>query len=60
MEELTIRSTRAQKNLTEWSRRVAECRSSGMSVTRCCSEYNINPKTYYNWQKTGRHGTAGV
>ena len=51
MGELTIRGTRAQQNLMEWSRRVADCRSGGMSVTRWCSEHNVNPKTYYNWQK---------
>lgn len=51
MEELTIRGTRAQQNLMEWSRRVADCRSSGMPVTRWCSEHNVKPKTYYNWQK---------
>ena len=51
MEELTIRNMRTQQNLMEWSRRMAECRSSGMSVTRWCSEHNINPKTYYNWRK---------
>ena len=42
MEEITIRGTRAQQNLMEWSRRVADCRSSGMSVTRWCSEHNDN------------------
>lgn len=51
MEEITIRGTRAQQNLMEWSRRVADCRSSGMSVARWCSEHNVNLKTYYNWQK---------
>ena len=51
MEEITIRSTRAQRNLMEWSRRVADCRSSGLSVARWCSEHSVNPKTYYNWQK---------
>ena len=51
MGELTIRGTRAQQNLMEWSRRVADCRSSGMSVTRWCSEHNVKPKTYYSWQK---------
>ena len=51
MGEITIRGTRAQQNLMEWSRRVADCRSSGMSVTRWCSEHNVKPKTYYNWQK---------
>ena len=51
MEEITIRSTRAQRNFMEWSRRVADCRSSGLSVARWCSEHSVNPKTYYNWQK---------
>ena len=51
MEEITIRGTKAQRNLMEWSQRVADCRSSGMSVTRWCSEHNVKPKTYYNWQK---------
>ena len=51
MEELTIRGARAQRNLMEWSRRVADCRSSGLSVTRWCTEHNVKPKTYYNWQK---------
>ena len=51
MEEITIRGTRTQQNLMEWSRRVADCRSSGLSVTRWCAEHSIKPKTYYNWQK---------
>ena len=51
MGELTIRGTRAQQNLMEWSRRVADCHSSGMSVTRWCAEHNVKPKTYYTWQK---------
>ena len=38
MGEITIRGTRAQQNLMEWSRRVADCRSSGMSVTRWCAD----------------------
>ena len=51
MSELTIRSAKAQRNLLEWSQRVAECRSSGLSVTRWCAEHDIKPKTYFNWQK---------
>ena len=51
MEEITLRGTRAQRNLMEWSQRVADCRSSGLSVARWCSEHNVKPKTYYNWQK---------
>ena len=51
MEEITIRGTRAQRNLMEWSQRVADCRGSGLSVTCWCAEHGIKPKTYYNWQK---------
>ena len=48
---ITILGAKAQHNLMEWSQRVADCRNSGQSVSRWCSEHNINPKTYYNWQK---------
>ena len=51
MTELTIQSTTKQKHLLEWSRRVADCRSSGLSVSRWCAEHDIKPRTYYNWQK---------
>lgn len=51
MDDLTIRSAKAQQNLLEWSRRVADCRSSGLAVTRWCADRGIKPKTYYNWQK---------
>ena len=51
MEEITIRGTKAQRNLMEWGQRVADCRGSGLSVTRWCAEHNVKPKTYYNWQK---------
>ena len=51
MGEITIRGTRAQQNLMEWSLRLADCQSNGMSVMRWCTEQNVKPKTYYNWQK---------
>lgn len=51
MNDLTIRSAKAQQNLLEWSRRVADCRSSGLAVTRWCADHGIKPKTYYSWQK---------
>ena len=51
MGELTLRRAQAQRNLLEWSQRVVDCRSSGLSVTRWCAEHDIKPKTYFNWQK---------
>ena len=37
--------------LQEWSGRIAECRSSGMTVKAWCSEQGIPIKTYYYWEK---------
>ena len=37
--------------LQEWSVRIAECRSSGMSVKAWCAEQGITIKTYYYWEK---------
>ena len=51
MTEVTIQSTTKQKHLLEWSQRVADCRSSGLSVSRWCMEHDIKLKTYYTWQK---------
>ena len=51
MNEVTIQGAKAQQNLLEWSQRVEDCRSSGVSVSRWCAEHDIKPKTYYNWQK---------
>ena len=51
MDEMTIQRAGRQQNLLAWSQRVAECRSSGLSINRWCAEHDIKPKTYYNWQK---------
>ena len=37
--------------LQEWSSKIAECRSSGMSVRDWCAEHGIAAKTYYYWEK---------
>lgn len=47
MTELTIQRTTRQKHLLEWSQRVADCRSSVLSVSRWCTNHDIKPKTYY-------------
>ena len=51
MDEITIRGIQKQQKLREWSHRVSECRSSGLSVVQWCAEHELKPKTYYNWQK---------
>lgn len=37
--------------MQEWSTRIAECRSSGMSVRAWCKEQGIAIQTYYRWEK---------
>ncbi len=51
MNAITIRVAGKRANLRVWSQRVAECRGSGIPVSRWCQEHGINVKTYYNWQK---------
>ena len=48
---LSIRSAGQRQRLLEWSQKVADCRQSGMSVKRWCSENGTTTKTYYSWQK---------
>ena len=37
--------------MQEWSARIAECQSSGMSVRAWCNERGISVQTYYRWEK---------
>ena len=37
--------------LQEWSTKIAECRSSGMTVKAWCAKQGIPIKTYYYWEK---------
>ena len=37
--------------MQEWSARIAECRSSGMSVRAWCNERGISVQTYHRWEK---------
>ncbi len=32
-----------------WTRRITECKNSGIPTTKWCSENGINIKTYYYW-----------
>ena len=51
MEKMTIRDVGQRQRLLEWSRKVADCRQSGLSVKRWCAENGTNVKSYYSWQK---------
>ena len=46
-----VQGLKQAAKLQEWSVRVAECRSSGISVRAWCQGQGIVPKTYYNWER---------
>ena len=46
-----IRAIRHAALLQEWSTKIAECRSSGMSVKGWCEAQGIAVKKYYYWEK---------
>ena len=48
---MSVQELKHAARLQEWSARVAECRSSGISVKVWCAEQGIALKTYYNWEK---------
>ncbi len=48
---ISVQELKHAARLQEWSARVAECRSSGISVKAWCAEQGIAVKTYYNWEK---------
>ena len=50
-QNLSIQTFGQRQRLLEWSKKVADCRQSGMSVKRWCTENGTTPKTYYSWQK---------
>lgn len=50
-QNLSIQTLGQRQRLLEWSKKVADCRQSGMSVKWWCTENGTTPKTYYSWQK---------
>lgn len=48
---MNVNAVKHQAKLVEWKGRVAECRSSGMSVKHWCEENDCSPRTYYRWEQ---------
>ena len=46
-----VQELKLAARMQEWSARIAECRSSGMSVRAWCKEQGIAVQTYYHWEK---------
>ena len=48
---MNVNTVKHEAKLLEWKERVADCRSSGMSVKHWCRENGCSPKTYYRWEQ---------
>ena len=46
-----VQELKLAARMQEWSTRIAECRSSGMSVRAWCKGQGIAIQTYYRWEK---------
>ena len=46
-----VQELKLAARMQEWSTRIAECRSSGMSVRAWCEGQGIAIQTYYRWEK---------
>ena len=49
--ETPLQTLGQRQRLLEWSQKAADCRQSGLSVKRWCSENGTSVKTCYSWQK---------
>lgn len=47
----SLQTLNGQNKLAQWSARIQECRSSGMSVKNWCAENGVCEQTYYKWQR---------
>lgn len=49
--EKNLQALNRQEKTAVWSERIADCRSSGISVKAWCEGNGISPSSYYKWQK---------
>lgn len=48
-----------QMRLSQWTTRIRDCRSSGMTVKAWCSHNDIGEKQFYYWQHRVRQAAFG-
>jgi len=49
--EQGLQKLNADQRLAVWTQRIANCRSSGISVKHWCQANGVSEKTYYYWQR---------
>ena len=48
---MTSNELKHEAKKQEWSARIQDCRSSGLSVRAWCRQEEINAATYYRWER---------
>ena len=48
---MTSAELKHRVKLQEWSARIQDCRSSGLSVRAWCRREGVNAATYYRWER---------
>ena len=48
---MTSTELKHHARLQEWTARIQDCRSSGLSVRAWCRQEEINAATYYRWER---------
>jgi transposase-like protein len=51
---LNTREVTQKYRLNQWTEIIRECRSSGQTVSKWCTDHDINPKSYYYWLRRVR------
>ena len=48
---MTSAELKHRAKLQEWSARIQDCRSSGLSVSEWCRQLGVTTATYYRWER---------
>lgn len=55
---MNTREVTKKYRLNQWIEIIRECRNSGQTINRWCTEHAINPKSYYYWLKRVREAAC--
>ena len=57
---MDMRAVDHQVKVQEWRKIITECRSSGMSISKWCSDNGIKPNQYYYWLRVIRNESLAL
>lgn len=57
---MDMRAVDHQIKVQEWRKIITECRNSGMSIKRWCSDNGIKPNQYYYWLRVIRNESLAL